>query len=98
MDTQSIKQFCNSRGFTQLTPSIRVNVNGYAFITFIDAKNAAENVYFSKASAKSVSAGQVLTKELLSQWQVAIATNAEGELRTKIISNSERIDINSLLD
>ena len=98
METQSIKQFCNSKGFTQLTPSIRMNANGYPFLTFIDANNVAENVYFSKNAAKSVAVGQALSKELLSQWQIASTINADGELRIKIISNSERIDINSFLD
>jgi len=58
MVVETIKGFAKSKGFVQISPAIRTNVNGYPFITFINAKNEAENVYFSKNSAKAVGAGQ----------------------------------------
>ena len=98
MEVQTIKEFAQANGFVQIAPSVRTNVNSYPFITFINASNVAENVYFSKNAAKMVGAGEAITKELLKQLQVASVINAAGEVRTKLVSNSERIDINSLLD
>lgn len=94
---QTIKEFAKEKAFTQLAPSIRVNTNGYPFITFINAKNEAENVYFSKKAAVGVSAGQVLTPELLKGYQIGYTSNEAGEERVKLISNSERVNISDLL-
>ena len=48
--------------------------------------------------AASVGAGQPVTKEMLSVYQIGITTNAAGEERIKLISNSDRVDVGSLLD
>lgn len=98
MIVDTIKEFCSNKGFVQLGKSVRTNTNGYPFITFIDKDNKAENVYFSKSASQSVGAGQLVTKDLLSTLQVATTQNAEGQVRIKLISNSERLDISSLLD
>ena len=95
---QTLKEFCVSRGFTQFAPSVRVNTNGYPFVTFIDKDNKAENIYFSKASSKGVDAGVVVNKALFAGFQIGLTTNAQGESRVKLISNSERVDVNSLWD
>lgn len=94
MKVISIKEFCQANNIVSLAKCVRENINGYAFITFIAADNKAENVYFSKNS--QAVAGEVITKDLLAQYQVAEVTNAEGEIRMKLISNSERIDIADL--
>ncbi len=98
LHTISVKEFAKSNNFTSIAPAIRSNYNGYLYITFIDASNKAENVYFSKASSAGLGAGQLVTKELLSSHQVAETTNAEGEKRMKLVSNSARVSIDSLLD
>ncbi len=98
LNTQSVKDFVKSKGFQSVAPTIRANTNGYPYITFIDDKNVAENVYFSKNGAKMVGAGEPITKELISKFQVADCKNAAGEVRTKLVSNTERINILDLLD
>lgn len=92
----TIKQFIAQKGFTSIVPTVRENVNHYPFLTFINDKNEAENVYFSKKAP--VALGQVVDKQFLSQYQIAIVKNAEGEERTKLISNSARVNIADLLD
>lgn len=98
LHTISVKEFAKSNNFTSIAPSIRTNSNGYPYITFIDASNKAENVYFSKASSSTLGAGRPVTKELLASYQVAETKNAEGEVRMKLVSNSSRVSIDSLLD
>jgi hypothetical protein len=98
MQVNTIKDYCKSKGFTQIAPSIRSNTNGYPFITFIDAANKAENIYFSKNAALAVGAGQPVTKDMLTVYQIGITENAAGEQRIKLISNSERINLASLWD
>ena len=94
----TIKEFVTFKGFKQLSPKVRTNTNGYPFITFIDATNKAENVYFSKSASKLVSDDLVITKELLSTLSIGYTTNEKGEARIKLISNSERLELSSLLD
>jgi hypothetical protein len=98
LKAMSIKDFAKSKGFMQLAPAVRINTNGYPFITFINEKNEAENIYFSKSAAEQVAEGTPVDKALLSRHQIGITTNAEGEERIKLISNSERVDLFSLLD
>ncbi len=98
LNTQSVKAFVQSKGFKSVAPSIRANTNGYPYITFIDDKNVAENIYFSKNGAKMVGAGEAITKDLLAKFQIADCKNATGEVRTKLVSNTERIDVLTLLD
>lgn len=97
LKTLSLKDFCTSKGFTQVAPVVRTNTNGYPYITFIDASNKAENVYFSKTTSQGVAEGTPVDKALLSSLQVGITTNAAGEERIKLVSAS-RVDISSLLD
>jgi len=98
LKAMSIKDFAKSKGFMQLAPTVRINTNGYPFITFIDSNNVAENIYFSKSAAEQVAEGTPVDKGLLARHQIGITTNAEGEERIKLISNSERVDLFSLLD
>ena len=97
MTNLTLKEFFNSKNITQITPNIRVNTNGYPFITCIDSKNVSENIYFSKAAAQGVKANQPVTKELLSNYGITITKNAEGEERIKLSSNSERLNVADLL-
>jgi Na+-transporting NADH:ubiquinone oxidoreductase subunit NqrA len=93
MEVQSIKEFAAAKGFTTVASHVRVNTNGYPYVTFINEKNEAENVYFSKKGAESVSEGTTVTAELLKQFQIGTTTNAAGEERVKLISNSERVSL-----
>ena len=94
----TLREFCALKGFVQLAPVVRVNDNGYPFITFIDAANKAENVYFSKSASAGVAAGTPVDKAMLSVYQIGVTINAAGEERMKLITNSDRVDIMSLLD
>ena len=93
----SIKDFAKQKGFVQLVPSVRVNMNGYPFVTFIDGDNKSENIYFSKKAAQGVTAGTPVSKEMIGNYQIAITENEEGEERIKLISNSDRVNIADLL-
>lgn len=93
-----ILDFAKSKGFVNIVPRVRINTNGYPYVTFIDSANQAENIYFSKASAEQVAEGTPVDKGLLARHQIGITTNAEGEERIKLISNSERVDLFSLLE
>ena len=94
----SIKEFSKANGFTQIAPSVRTNVNGYPFITFSNENNDSDNIYFSKNASKAVGAGEIITRELLSHYQIANTINANGESRTKLVSKLERLDLLSMLD
>ena len=98
LKTLSISEFIKSKGFVEINNAVRTNANGYPFVTFINAANVAENVYFSKASGASIKQGDVLSIEMLNNYRVAETTNADGEVRTKLVSaNSNRISLASLL-
>lgn len=96
--THSVKDYASKMNYTTLVPVVRVNENGYPYITFINDKNEANNIYFSRKAAEAVTAGQPVTKDMLKSYQIGITTNAEGEERPKLISNSDRVEISSLLD
>lgn len=94
----TVAEFARTNKFTQIAPKVRANKNGYPFITFIDANNKAENVYFSKAAAKNVKEGDSVTKDMLKGISVAPDTkNAAGESRVKLVS-SDRLDLEGLLE
>lgn len=95
MIVQSIVEFAKASGFVQIVKTIRANTNGYPFLTFINKDNVAENIYFSKSA--QVVVGAPVTAEMLKQFQIAQCINAQGEPRTKLVSNSERLDIADLL-
>lgn len=92
----SVATFAKQGGFTQIAPKVRTNVSGYPFITFIDANNKAENIYFSKNAAKDVADGQVVTGAMLKGLSIAETKNAAGEARIKLVS-SDRLELEALL-
>lgn len=98
MQVATIKEFVAQKGYTQVVPKVRSNVNGYPFITLINSKNEAENIYFSKAASADLTVDQDVTKDMFKSYQIAFVKNEAGEERIKIISNSERVDISSLWD
>lgn len=93
MVVQSIQEFAQAKGFVQVANNVRTNTNGYPFVTFINAKNEAENVYFSKDASTKVVAGDPVDKTMLTTHQIAEVTNEAGEVRFKLIGNSERVDL-----
>lgn len=98
MKTISISDFCKAQGFTQVAKATRKNVNGYGYVTFINAANEATNVYFSKSLDPEVAEGTALNKAFFANKVIAEVENAEGETRYKIAhKDSQRIDIADLL-
>ncbi len=98
METTSIKDFAKAKGFVQITKAIRVNVNGYPYVTFIDSDNKSENIYFSKGAAMSVSAGQSFAT-IASEYEVCVSHNANGEERVKICRKSDiRVSIDDMFE
>lgn len=96
--TQSVKDFMKGNGFTQVHREVRENTNGYPYITFINGKNEAENVYFSKQAGEQVEAGQEIKKGFFDAYLVAETKNAAGESRIKIVraGSSTRLDMDDL--
>lgn len=96
--TASVKDFMKSNNFTQVHKEVRANTNGYPYITFIDSKNVAENIYFSKGASEQVSEGQEIKKGFFDNFLVATTTNATGEERIKIVrsGDSTRLDVEDL--
>ena len=95
---QSLKEFAAERGFIQVIPKVRENVNGYLYLTFVDAENSATNVYFSINAAEEREAGEPLTGNILKTISVVETTNADGETRHKLTTGGgERIDLASIL-
>ena len=100
MITMTIKAFAKSKGFTQMHQSVRENKNGYPFITFINASNEAENIYFSKRAAESVAEGTAITRSLLEGFQMSEVVYSDGRpTQWKISSQGEstRVDLEDLL-
>lgn len=98
LKVQTVKDFAKEKGFVQMVPTIRVNTNGYPFLTLINGNNEAENIYFSKSAAKNVTEGMKVTPELLKMHQIGHITNESGEARVKLISNSERVELASMFE
>ena len=93
--TTSIKAYCGKKGFVEVNPTIKTNVNGYPFVTFINDSNEAENIYFSKRAGLGLTDGQPIG-DVLKGKHIAETTNAEGEIRMKIVSQS-RVSIADVL-
>lgn len=98
LKTVSIAEFCKENNFVEVNHSIKTNTNGYPFVTFINADNKAENVYFSKATSTNLTAGSPVSITMLANYRIAKTVNADGEVRTKLVSaNSNRISLADLL-
>ena len=83
----NIVKFCTEEEIVNIVPTVRVNENGYKFLTFvreIDGENKSENIYMSKATAEQFEVGQDFSKEELKKFSVCHTTNANGEPRTKL--------------
>ncbi len=98
MNTETLKEFATKRNIVHVAKHVRENQKGYPFITMIDKDNVAENIYFSKKAAETVTVGTVVDKGLMKGFMIGYTKNEAGEDRIKIISNSERVEITDLFD
>ncbi len=89
----TVKEWCAQQKMTQFYPKVRVNTNKYPYVTFFNEGNIAENIYFSKNAASVYPEGAEITLDMLKQLQIGVVTNENGEQRTKLISNSERVEL-----
>lgn len=96
--TVSVKDFMKANSFVQVHKEVRANTNGYPYITFINGKNEAENIYFSKEASKQVKAGDPIAKGFFDNFLTASTTNEAGEERIKLVrsGDSTRLDIDDL--
>ena len=99
MKIQSLRDFCSSRNFVEIHKAVRENSNGYPYLTFIDSKNKAENIYFSKSQSANFADGMLLSPSIMKDLQIATVTNAQGEERTKLVGKGEsnRLNLDDLL-
>ena len=96
----SVKDFMRSNGFTQVHNEVRQNSNGYPFVTFINGKNEAENIYFSKGAAELPQAklGTPIAKGYFDAFSIAETKNGAGEKRIKLVrqGDSSRLEMDDL--
>lgn len=82
--------------FSQVIPVIRRNTNKYAFLTFTNTDNKAENIYFSKSMSDSLTEGKV-DIDFLRGLKACETANANGESRWKLTDSAGlRVDVSSL--
>jgi len=101
MESISVKQLVKEGIVSQLSP-LRINTNGYPFVTVLDKKGKALNVYFGKKTSEVV-LDTFDVKDNIAKFVVdcnLIKTeNADGEVRFKLSSSSSSYeDLASLLD
>ena len=95
LDTISVQEFMSKFGFTQLVKVVRTNTNNYPYITFIDAANKSENIYFSVNAAKLVGEGQEIKKGFFDLFRAALTTNSSGDERWKLVSQGDGLRVNA---
>lgn len=71
-------------GIVNNVSAVRENETGYKFVTVLDKRGGANNVYFGKKSAETVEEGDILTKEQMLNAEFVLATNDVGENRIKL--------------
>ena len=86
-----VKDFMKANAFTQVHNEVRQNSNGYPFVTFINGKNEAENIYFSKGASALPSAklGTPIAKGYFDAFSIAETTNTAGEKRIKLVRQGD---------
>lgn len=97
MNYTKLGTFAKTSGITAVAKTVRINTNGYPFLTMLRG-NDAENLYFSKSAAALVTEGTV-TASIAKELFVVDAKNAAGETRTKLtFNNSNYADIDDLFE
>jgi hypothetical protein len=97
MKTLSLKEFMADKKFSQVIPVVRYNSNGYAFLTFTNSSNEAENIYFSKTMSNSLTEGEKTSIDFLRSLKACNTVNAAGESRWKLTDSAgNRVDMSAL--
>jgi hypothetical protein len=92
MKTMSIKEFAVENNITDYVKNVRTNVNGYCYVTFVNALNEGMNIYLSRKLGETINAGDSVA-DMFKEYECAIfeVTNADGEIRVKIGSRNESL-------
>lgn len=94
----SLREFVANYQITEIVPEVRENSNGYTFVTFVNHKNNAENVYFGSSIAKDYSAGMPITKDLLDKLQVYEYLRDDGKQGLRLVRKGvTRVAISGLI-
>lgn len=96
--TMTVREFMEANGFTQIVKVVRVNTNQYPYLTFINANNQAENIYFSTKAGEKVTEGQDISTINLKSHVMALVKYDDGRPDQWKIStgNSLRASIEDL--
>lgn len=98
LETKTISEYAQERGFVDVAVKVRTNVNGYPYVTFIDENNVAENIYFTTNTGADYKEGTPINKGFFDKLQFVFVTNANGESRVKLAKQGgERNSLASLL-
>ena len=94
----SVLDYFKQMNVVSVVNHVRVNANGYPYVTLMDNANVAHNTYLSKGASANVVAGEVVNKEFLAKFSIGFATNAAGEERIKFVraDAGNRVSINDL--
>ena len=97
--TKSVRDFVRDNQIASISNTVRVNVNGYPYVTFINQKNEAENIYFSKNAGQTVREGQEIKKGFFENLCIKTIYNEAGEERLKLslVGESTRTSIDDVL-
>lgn len=98
VDSQAIAEYCRKNGYNLVHPKVRVNKNGYPYVTFMDkgdTKNV-ENIYLTKKTAKNFSEGDDV---VLKGMVIFFTKNDAGDDRVKLGYEGEGsyVSLDSLL-
>lgn len=76
-------------GIVRNISKVRENESEYKYVTFLDGKGKATNVYLGQKSADQVSVDDDLTPAQLANAEIVLATNEAGEERLKLSLTGE---------
>lgn len=88
METNEIKSASLKKAFktgiVNNVSVVRVNATGYKFVTVLDSKSKASNIYLGRKSSEQVAEGQAIPTDVLKRSEFVLAENEAGEARVKL--------------
>jgi hypothetical protein len=104
MERKSLKEFCQEKGFINVSNVRLTPENKYPFLTFYtdrkddEGKAIVENIMFSKNAGEKVHEGQKPTKEMMKDLAITIYQDDEGNERVKLSGLGESVAIADLFE
>lgn len=94
LSTIGVQEYMKSNDFISVVKVVRVSVeNRYPYITFMDSKNIATNIYFSRNAGKLVTEGEVIMKGFFNPFRIAETINKDGVKIMKLVAQGESMRI-----